>query len=413
MNMQTLYKIDSKGRKRFYFLEIHEDGKFRSHTGIEGGKEMISEWTTCEAKNVGRANATTPHEQAIAEAKSKYDSKRDRDWADTAEDPKTRAFKPMLANGFPADPDDEEERAKWYKKYLKDEDEVIIQPKFDGLRCIIRKEGVFARSGKPFHTSAHLYEAVKHIFTSHPNLVIDGELYNHEVMLAAEKIELETDKEFDALMAKLPPEMQSTPVGFNKIISLAKKSKPEQADLDEAAEILQIHVYDFFDGDAPELSFYDRFHRYFPLIQDIGHPIVVVDTTVVHKNYDKLMAKLDGALEDGYEGIMVRFQKSPYEQKRSRSLWKVKKCYDEEYEVVDIVEGKGNWTGKAKRVTFKVGDTTAGAGITGTMEYCADLLANKEKYIGQPVTIKYQELTPDGIPRFGVTKHFYGEKRDT
>lgn len=384
--MHKLFKIDSKGRGRFWQLEVHEDGKFRSRTGIIDGKEMVSDWTLCEGKNIGRSNETTPYEQALAEAKSKYTNKTDKDWHESLEIAKNtiEPFTPMLANGYPADPDAVEEREKWYKKYEPNGHAVIIQPKFDGLRCIVRKEGVFARSGKPFHTSDHIHDAVAHIFEDHPNLVIDGELYNHDLR-----------------------------DNFNRIISLAKKSKPKADDIADAAAILQIHVYDFFDGDNPELHFQERFEKYAPLLKDIGHPVKLVTTEITLSGYEGLMSELDIKLGQGYEGIMVRLRHTQYEQKRSRSLWKVKKFYDEEYEVVDLIEGKGNWSGKAKRVTFKVGDTTAGAGITGTMEFCADLLANKDKYIGKPVTIKYQELTPDGIPRFGVSKAFYPDGRDT
>jgi hypothetical protein len=42
------------------------------------------------------------------------------------------------------------------------------------------------------------------------------------------------------------------------------------------------------------------------------------------------------------------------------------------------------------------------AGIQGTHEYFTELLVERNKFIGQMATIRYQNLTPDGKPRFGV-----------
>ena len=75
---------------------------------------------------------------------------------------------------------------------------------------------------------------------------------------------------------------------------------------------------------------------------------------------------------------------------------------DSEYLVIGIEEGDGNRTGTAKNLTCK--DEATGqifnSNIKGTHEYLAEILENKDYYIGQQATIKYFELTPDGIPRF-------------
>ena len=75
--------------------------------------------------------------------------------------------------------------------------------------------------------------------------------------------------------------------------------------------------------------------------------------------------------------------------------------------MIDILEGKGNWAGKAKRAVLKNTDGSEfKAGITGTMEFCIDLLKNKAKYIGKKTTVNYQILSPDGVPIFGRCKEF-------
>ncbi len=42
------------------------------------------------------------------------------------------------------------------------------------------------------------------------------------------------------------------------------------------------------------------------------------------------------------------------------------------------------------------------AGIKGGEDYYKQLLKDKNKYIGKLATIRYQNLTNDGIPRFGI-----------
>ena len=109
---------------------------------------------------------------------------------------------------------------------------------------------------------------------------------------------------------------------------------------------------------------------------------------------------------EGYEGIMLK-KDVPYFFGRSFDMLKYKKFFDKEFKIVDFEEGKGNLKGIAASVIC-VGEngTLFKAGVTGTQEYAADLLKNRENYIGKMATIKYQALTPlkedgGGVPRFG------------
>ena len=57
-------------------------------------------------------------------------------------------------------------------------------------------------------------------FDKHPNVILDGELYNHEI---------KND--------------------FEKIISLVRKTKPTDGDRLESAEMVQFHCYDIINED--------------------------------------------------------------------------------------------------------------------------------------------------------------------
>ena len=74
---------------------------------------------------------------------------------------------------------------------------------------------------------------------------------------------------------------------------------------------------------------------------------------------------------------------------------------DEEFKIVDIVEGIGNRSGTAGFMSFLNKDGIPfKSNIKGSFEYLGELLKNKKALIGKLATIKYFNLTPDGIPRF-------------
>jgi len=112
-------------------------------------------------------------------------------------------IKPMLAHKY--DPD----RVNWG-------DYVYMQAKLDGVRCLFTKDGAFSRTGKQFMNVQHIEEDLEDTFKALPWLVLDGELYNHN---------LRND--------------------FEKIISLVRKQKPTDEDRSEARRLTQYHVYDY------------------------------------------------------------------------------------------------------------------------------------------------------------------------
>lgn len=95
------------------------------------------------------------------------------------------------------------------------------------------------------------------------------------------------------------------------------------------------------------------------------------------------------------EGLMLRKPQSEYIGTRSDTLLKVKTFFDEEATVIGHLEGSGKYKGVISSLQCQLpnGKTFQVSGLT-----------DKEKVdppkIGTQITFKYQELTPDGIPRF-------------
>ena len=98
-------------------------------------------------------------------------------------------FKPMLAHDY----NDYKDKIKF---------PIFSQPKLDGIRCIIRNDGMWSRNGKQIISAPHIFESLVLFFEENPDLILDGELY-------AEK----------------------DVADFNTIISCVRKTKPEPEDL--------------------------------------------------------------------------------------------------------------------------------------------------------------------------------------
>jgi len=395
VSLPTLYKRDTAGRIREWTVEYGYDDDdnagTRTVSGLTDGKKVTSVWNITEAKNVGRSNATNAREQAVSEAQSLWDINVEKEYFENVADIDLYTkFKPMLAHDYTKRPQSQ----GW------------SQPKLDGIRCIADKNGLWTRSGKEITSCPHIWDAIGPILRRNPNIVFDGELYNHE---------LKED--------------------FNKITSLVRKVKTTEADRAEAAKLVQYHVYDCYDHNQPNLTFNQRdrlFTNIFLLVQD--DKIVSSESTKsttyealsdtqprvqdVIKLVEALRAndqeELDSMyryyLEQGYEGQMVR-NSTPYEFKRSKNLLKRKEFITEEFRVVDVLEGSGNWAGYAKRFVLEMSDGTQfGSNVRGSQEELRALLHADE----QPTwaTCRYFELTPDGVPRFPVVIDYGVGERD-
>ena len=353
---RPLYKRDTTGNVRVWQMELGWDSEdvaaHRSHTGIKDGAIVTSEWKLTSAKNVGRSNATTAREQAESEIANLYVQRLDRGYFENEADIDTfDKFKPMLAVEYDANK-------------VNFDDEIYSQPKLDGIRCIARKDGLWSRQGKPIVSCPHIEEALKPVFDEHPNAIIDGELYNH--------------------MFK---------DDFNKITSMVRKTKLKPEDYDESRRLVQYHVYDYYD----ESDFAERSATLSKM--NFANPVVYVFTQKISSE-DELDVLYADYMENGYEGQMVRLNKE-YQNKRSKYLMKRKEFLTDEFKVVTMLEGQGNWAGYTKHfVLTKPDGTHFSAGVRGTQEVLRQLWEDGKA--PDWVTLRYFNETPDGIPRFPV-----------
>lgn len=352
-----LYKRDSKGGVRMWRGEVSEENGsyyWRAIAGLEDGKQVESGWKIVEQKNIGKANETSLQTQAETEMLADFKKKLERGYFRLKQDIDSfDKIKPMLAAKY------EDAKFDW------DNNEYFSQPKLDGIRCIARANGLWSRAGKEIIGVPHIFESLKPYFEENPDAILDGELYNHDLK-----------------------------DNFNKITSLVRKTKPTPEDIAEAAGLVEYHVYDLI---TPTASFKKRITVLSKLSE--YESIKTVSTRSISNQAD--MDQLYGEYtEDGYEGQMIRTN-DPYQQnKRSKSLLKRKEFITEEFNVLRVEEGKGNWAGHVKRFVLQINGQEFGAGVRGNQTVLAALF---ESGVSPDwATLRYFQLTPDGIPRFPV-----------
>ena len=284
-------------------------------------------------------------------------------------------IKPMLAHKF------DNSRVDWSQP-------VYIQPKLDGVRCLIKRVSDFpgqeslasfsvkaySRTGKEFKNVRHITNALKGFFLHSPDVVLDGELYNHK---------LKND--------------------FEKIISLVRKQKPTDTDRRDAQHLVQFHCYDYISAPVYD-SYKTRMHNLVTSnIYDAQIKYVHADR--VH-SYEAARDFHAAYLSEGYEGSIIRLD-GLYKHGRSYDLMKFKDFSDTEATIIGYELGKGKRTGTLGKFIM-LDDEGVKFGCPPGKGYSykdlADMLVNVDDYIGKRATFTYFQRTNAGSYRHPLFK---------
>ena len=144
---------------------------------------------------------------------------------------------------------------------------VYMQPKLDGVRCLIQAEKKFVTESRKHHGTAKIFKTVvtaysrngnewkniNHIlkelepfFMEYPDVILDGELYNHD---------FKDD--------------------FESIISMVRKTKPTDEARTESAKHVQFHCYDVIDGKQDHYSARRNFLvQFLPISNCVNTPLI-------------------------------------------------------------------------------------------------------------------------------------------
>lgn len=295
---------------------------------------------------------------------------------------------------------------KAYERTMKLNMPVLVDTKFDGMRMWVRGTG----DGTFIEGLSRGNKAFKHV----------GHIL----------------KECQRLMAFLPPgsaidgEMWSSKFDFQKITSIGRKVLEEDPDMIN----MEYHVFDVYWIDNPPFEvrrnvlanalaeyYSEKFGVPFPVdfygqgdySQLHGPGGTNIFLTKLHpaQSHEDIEKIYKYYLSLGYEGAIIRklangappgtpaYKESQYLMGKGTHFLKVKPDIDEEALVVGIEDAKGKEKGCAKLVVRDIRGNTFSIRM-GNYEERRGWMAHPHTIIGKAVTIRYQNLTNAGVPRF-------------
>lgn len=359
---KELFINHSSGQAGSWKIEVLEntDGTARIITTVckvLGGKAVVTPEDVTQGKNIGRANETTPLQQAISEAQSKAQKKMDKGYTETVPEAGQKAVnslgltKPMLAQDF-------KPVTEW---------PVLTQPKLDGNRCLAaRVDGkvkLWSRGGKEINLP-HIAQALETFLPE--GLTVDGELYCHGESLQT-------------------------------ITSWIKKLQPE-------SEQIRYVIYDCV---LPE-CFSKRNEKILHITTVL--PQIKFLGSQVAKDAEELEGYHAKWVAAGYEGTMVRTLGVGYEDgKRSKSLQKMKDFKDAEFLILNVLKGTPKITADGQ-LEVAIYECETPLGKTFTVTAPGDMVekdkawTNRESAIGKKLTVKFFNWTAEGLPFIPTAK---------
>lgn len=354
----TLYGTTSTGKTKVWNCDVQQKLGGAIITvvhGALGGKQQETTRFIGEGKNIGKANETSAYEQAEAEARSDWRKKQDKGYTPAIPVASTMVESrlPMLAHKYTERSHD----LVW---------PVFVQRKLNGVRCLVERTGdairFMSRGGKDFKSLGFLVPDFLAVMQDGD--VLDGELYSHGA------------------------------VSFQVLVGLIKDETPTPETQALKERVVKFYNYDRVE-DAP---FRERMTRL------ATHGRIVAVETFEAKTEAEAMTYHQQFTMEGYEGTMFRSGgDEPYRyQYRSTSLLKYKDFIDEEFPIVGVEQCDGKSIGQAKFVCQVPNGGTFSVRCKGTDESRLEQWTNRQSYIGQQLTVQYQQLSDIGIPIFPV-----------
>jgi len=248
-------------------------------------------------------------------------------------------------------------------------EKLFVQPKLDGIRALVTEGPIFyTRKGNVLHFLDHLFTEIDRFKDLLDIGFLDGELYNPKL-------------------------------DFEEIVSLTKRKNEMHSEVKQ----IKYFIFDFCNYKEPRSSFLQRInevHSIFAKYKKWKYVFLVETLYFERENLEDFYQYFHD-----YEGLIIRTN-WPYQHKRTYALMKYKKFQDNEFLVKDIFPGQGKH--KDMGIFLLEGQDNEGnpfdfrAPFKGSDAMKKELLKNKKKYIGKLATLKFQELTKRGVPRFGI-----------
>jgi ATP-dependent DNA ligase len=385
--MKTLYKKDSKGKIRQWNIilgtESLEDeiwGIFTSD-GIVGGK--IKDPIFKEA--IPNNQFKTSEAKAEAMMQSAIDKKLRSNYFNEIADIKDEDIL-FMPTGCPSGMIWEEWKDKKHVVYP-----ALVSGKLDGskLYSTWRENRVFlnTRSAKEHKNFKHIEEALADFYKENPNIVLDGEAYNHEYK----------DR-------------------FEELQSIFRKETPTEEQRTLSKDVAKFYVYDAIDLNEINMDALDRQFLLKEVVEKINNPYIVFWPSYLMANEEHYDAYHTVCMDEGFEGTVLKIVDAPYVQRKNKMVMKRKPKFDCEFKILTVIEGEGTHSGIAGGVmidlltvngmnqkhehSLAVTHQLSGMASGWNHKMLREMLENKADYIGKMGTVEYGGITAYGKLRF-------------
>lgn len=364
--LPTLYGKPKTGSMKQWTIRAEHDEDDTAWLVTEHGRvggQLQVDRKQVKGKNKGRSNETNAFEQAKREARSLWKKKLDQNYRQSQQELDNLPLLPMLAHKFT----DHKHKIKW---------PAIAQPKFNGVRCLVTKQqdGTItftSRKGKHYETLDYM----EYFFTGilMEGEVLDGEIYHHDLT-------------------------------FQQIIERVKRVLTDRQELEHVK--LQYHIFDYVNDAIYEKRYQVLKNRYDTLLAYVptANTFVKLAESVGVNSEDEFLARHKEFVAQGYEGTMLRTLTGRYvPDYRSYDLLKYKDFIDEEFEIVGVAQGSGREEGAIIYICQTRNGQEFSVRPKGSIDTRKELYQQEsDKFIGKYLTVRFQNLSDDGVPIFPV-----------
>lgn len=361
-NSTSLFKLNKNGKPMIFTIKVAPLGTgwvVITKKGQLGGT-MQEDVEVVDPKNTGRANETTPEQQARLQAKSKVSKLMDKGYKLLEDSEGKNAFE-IKRNLLKSEGTD----AKGNNLVMLAQKHIrritlpgYAQRKYDGMRGVIKKiDGVYTLRSRNGKFLANLDHILNDVVGLPDGWELDGELYCHGKSI-------------------------------QDIVSMAKRKQAANA----------LILFRCYDAIIPNMTYENRRKEVKKIVLRSGPSIVYVATHLV-RSWEDIMEWFHKWKNTGYEGLMWRDPKGLYETgRRSYGLIKVKDFLEQEFKIIDVKEATGRDAGTAVFICRVKPGLTVDIRPMGDRSLRRDYFENFEKYRGKDLTVRFQSWTKDGKP---------------
>jgi ATP-dependent DNA ligase len=322
--------------------------------------------------------------QALLKASKKYSDKLKEGYK--AKDPRYQendiTFRPKLMKGTE------------YKPGMDLNFPVATQYKLDGIRSSVRLDKLtnkllmLSYNNNKYTTLEHISLNLEAFLSLLPvGTVLDGELYNHELPFTGKDASI-----------------QSIVRTVNSIHPRIKEIYYYIFDIQTIEPYTYDQRYTILNNALEAFKARGNVNSYFTLLP-----------SYIANNHDEIDQQHFKFIELGFEGIIIKrinhsnyppenLDKTLYVNGRTNNIMKYKFFHDKEVKVIDVKEAQGDQKGVAVFILQDENGNVFNSAAKGELEMKRRWFLDRANLIGKMVTIKYQELSEYGIPRFPVIK---------